>query len=249
MSVEKLLKEYADARRDSRVEEERLRDTIEKSKVAFWQGEKAGEISWMEFLYQQAAYVQKHWWLAQGMVLSALWLILYVSDSGVYERRCMGILTPCFVILLLPELWKNRSSHAVEVEGAAYFSLQKIYAARLILFGMADTCLLSVFCIISVFTVRMAAMDFLIQFVLPLNVTCSICFLTLQSKRNLSISSSFMICMGWIAVWVSVVLKDGIYEKISEPVWGGTILGSFACLCYSVMRVWRGSLQGGWLWR
>ena len=65
----------------------------------------------------------------------------------------MGILAPSFVILILPELWKNRSNGAMEVEGATFFSIKNIYAARMLLFGMVDVCLLSVFLITSTFVV------------------------------------------------------------------------------------------------
>ena len=33
----------------------------------------------------------------------------------------------------------------MEVEGATFFSIKNIYAARMLLFGMVDVCLLSVF--------------------------------------------------------------------------------------------------------
>lgn len=241
MSIETKLKIYADIQKNSSVNKEKLQCTIKKSKEAFWKSQTSIEVSWLEFLYQQAAYIQKRWWFGQGLLLAILWLILYLSNSNVYERRCVGILIPCFVILFLPELWKNRSSNAMEVEGTAYFSLQKIYAARMLLFGMVDICMLTIFCMVSVFTVRITVIDFLIQLLVPLNVTGCICFGTLHSKRNFSVFSASMLCMGWIVIWISMVLKDGIYENISLPVWLGIIILSFICFCYSIVRVWKDS--------
>ena len=110
MSIETKLKTYADLQKNSIVNKEKLQCTIEKSKEEFWKSQTSVEVSWLEFLYQQAAYIQKRWWFGQGLLLAILWLILYLSNSNVYERRCVGILIPCFVILFLPELWKNRSS-------------------------------------------------------------------------------------------------------------------------------------------
>lgn len=241
MSIETKLKTYADIQKNSSVNKEKLQCTIEKSKEAFWKSQTSTEVSWLEFLYQQAAYIQKRWWLGQGLLLGALWLVLYFSNSNVYERRCAGILVPCFVILFLPELWKNRSSNAMEVEGTAYFSLQKIYAARMLLFGMVDICLLTVFFVVSVFTIQITVIDFLIQFLVPLNVTGCICLGTLRSKRNFSAFSALMLCMGWIVIWISMVLNDEIYKNISLPVWIGIILLSFICFFYSIMRVWKDS--------
>ncbi len=73
----------------------------------------------------------------------------------------------------------------MEVEGATFFSIKKIYAARMLLFGMVDVCLLSVFLITSTFVLQIAFMDILIQFILPLNVKmAAICFRLLCSKGD-----------------------------------------------------------------
>lgn len=241
MKLENILKEYGRMQRACVADEEKLRRAIEKSKAALWQGEASGELSWLEFLYQQSAYIQKRWWLVQGLVLLLLWLSLCGVHSDVYQRRCMAVLTPLFVILILPELWKNRSNNAMEVESAAYFSLRKIYAARLIIFGMADLCLLTEFCALSVFTLHIAAMDFLIQFVLPLNMTCGVCFMTLQSKRNLSLFTSLALSLGSAAALLLLMLNDGLYARITMPMWLGMIAVSFVFLAYSAARVCRGS--------
>lgn len=164
---------------------------------------------------------------------------MFLSDSSIYTRRCMGILAPSFVILILPELWKNRSNGAMEVEGATFFSIKNIYAARMLLFGMVDVCLLSVFLITSTFVLQIAFMDILIQFILPMNVTCCICFRLLCSKEDDYVSSTLFSCLIWIAVWTLVVLKDSIYEHISTSIWCGMMILSVLYLCYSIWRVWK----------
>ena len=145
MSVEERLRAYAKEQGKGTLDEEKLQAAIRTSKEAFWRSETERETTWLEFLYQQATYIRKRWWAAQGGVLLVMWLALYLSDSSRQVQRYMGIMTPLFVILILPELWKNRSSGSMEVEGAAFFPIQKIYAARLLLFAMADLLLVSVF--------------------------------------------------------------------------------------------------------
>ena len=230
---------YAKNQKYRNIYEKKLQQTIIKSKEAYWDGEIERNMSWLEFLYQQASYIQKHWWFAQGAVLLILWMTMFLSDSSIYTRRCMGILAPSFVILILPELWKNRSNGAMEVEGATFFSIKKIYAARMLLFGMVDVCLLSVFLITSTFVLQIAFMDILIQFILPMNVTCCICFRLLCSKGDDYVSSTLFSCLIWIAVWTLVVLKDSIYEHISTSIWCGMMILSVLYLCYSIWRVWK----------
>lgn len=244
MRIEEKLISYGMEKRKRTADENLLQETIRKSKEAFWESESRRDTSWLEFLYQQAAYIRKRWWAAQGVTLAALWLILYLSDSSVYARRSMGVLTPCFGILLLPELWKNRTSGSMEVEEAACFNLRKIYAARLTLFGMADIFLLSVFFAVSACTIQVGIWDMMVQFVLPLTVTCAICFRSLSGGGNTSYFSPVACCLGWTAVWTLVILNDKIYDKISMPVWMGAILLSLLYLGYSIRRVCKYSFYG-----
>lgn len=74
----------------------------------------------MEFLIQQGAYIRKRWWFLQFLTLILLWWIMYSAEGNYYVERSMGVFAPVFVILLIPEFWKNRSSGSEEVEGAAF---------------------------------------------------------------------------------------------------------------------------------
>ena len=117
--------------------------------------------------------------------------------------------------------------------------LRKIYAARLLLFGAADVFLLSFFFAVSLFSLKIETADLLIQFILPMNVTCGICFGTLESKKHMSLFSSLTLCLFWTAAWFLLVSSDGLYERITMPVWMGVLLFSFFFLSWSVWRLWK----------
>lgn len=106
-------------------DEAKIQRTIEASKAAFFAAEEKQSLSPMEFLYQQSRYIKKCWWLLQGLLLGAVCLLLLGSDSPGFTRRSLGVAAPLFVILLLPELWKNRSSEAMEVEGTTYYTIRR----------------------------------------------------------------------------------------------------------------------------
>ena len=72
MTVDEKLHAYAKNQKDRNIDEKKLQQTIIKSKEAYWDGEIERNMSWLEFLYQQASYIQKHWWFAQGAVLLIL---------------------------------------------------------------------------------------------------------------------------------------------------------------------------------
>lgn len=211
--------------------------TIQKSKDALYQRERMHRVSWMEFLLWQADYIEKRWWILQAVLLTVLWRTLTVKRDGIYLQRCIGMLAPVFAILLLPELWKNRNSKALEIEGTAYYSLRQIYAARTLLFGIVDLLLLSIFFVAASFTVSMAVREMVIQFFLPFNITCCICFRTLYSKWFASEYLALALCMVWTAVWSFVVLRAGLYEAVSEAAWLGAVVFSTLYLCCSIYRM------------
>lgn len=215
----KQLKERLGARTRAFYSEDRLWETIRQSKTAFYEKEAKELLSHAEFLHQQSRYIQKRWWLLQGGILLLLWLLLELTESGFYVQRCMGVAAPLFAVLLLPELWKNRSNGALEIECAAYYSLRQIYAARIFLFALVDFVLLCLFALATILTGKMLAQEMLIQFFLPYIVACCICFRSLYSQRIGSEAFALAFCMVWCAVWMQLVLNENVYGAISLPIW------------------------------
>lgn len=216
--------------------EDKILLAIRKSKDAFYENEQNRPVSWPEFLFWQASYIQKRWWIFQAVILVILWWFLTTAHSDIYLQRGIGAMAPLFAVMLLPELWKNRSTGSVEIEGASFYSLRQIYAARMLLLAMADVLLLSVFFLTASFTVSVTVGEIMLQFFLPFNVTCCICFRTLYSRRFESEYFAMGLCMLWTAVWYIAVLRSDLYETISKTVWLGAVLLSALYLCYSIYR-------------
>lgn len=235
-TLEEQIREFKIKEQNAGLDEDKLLLTIQKSRDAFYRGEEKQAVSWMEFLFWQASYVQKRWWVFQAVILAALWRFL-TAASGIYLQRSIGVLSPLFVVMLLPELWKNRSAGSVEIEGAAYYSLRQIYAARMFLFAMVDILLLSVFFAVSSLTVSMTIGEMVVQFFLPFNITCCICFHTLYSRWFESEYFAVVLCMVWTAVWCLGILRKNVYEMISGRIWMGAVIISAVYLCYSACRV------------
>ncbi len=175
-------------------EEEKIAKTARKSRKLFFAEAEMQPSSYFDFLYQQAGYVKKRWWLLQAGVLLILWWSMHEGCTELSMQRGMGILAPVFVVLLIPELWKNRSSQTMEIETAAYYSLRQIYAARM-----------------------------LIHFFVPLSVTCGILFGVLCSKYIMSEFWAVFLTLLWSAVWLVVVVDNHLYQRISLPAWEGML--------------------------
>lgn len=216
--------------------EEQLQKTIQCSKEAFEENETEDFLSYAEFLYQQGKYIHKRWWAMQGMLLLLLWCMLELTESNFYVQRGMGIAAALFAILLLPELWKNRNACALEVEGASYYSLRQIYAARISVFALVDFMLLCAFALPAVLTKRVPAEEMMIQFFLPFLVTCCICFQALYSKRAESEAFALALCGVWCIVWTQMVLNEKVYKAISLPIWCAMTVIAALYLVYCIRR-------------
>ena len=212
----------------------KLEETIHKSKEAFIEREAEHVLSRAEFIRQQGRYIRKRWWVIQAVLLSAMWWILRYAGSSINTQRCMGIVAPLFVVAVIPEFWKNRDAGAMEVECAAYYSLRRIYAARLLLFAVVDLFLVSVFFTVVTCAGMLTVRDLVIQFLLPFNVTCCICFRMLYARWAKSELFALLLCLVWSAVWVRIVISEAVYQRISVPVWVFLVSMSVLYLGYCI---------------
>ena len=200
--------------------ESRVRQTIYRSVNALYEGEEEGTLSAWEFLYQQGRYIHKYLLAFQGGVLFLLWTVLKTLESGYYVQRCMGIGASLFAVLLLPELWKNRSTNAMEVECAARYSLRQIYSfmATVVVNGKA------------------VWEEVAIQFFLPYMVTCCICFRTLYSRRVGTEAGAVLLCMVWAFIWMEFVVNEEIYRAVSGAAWMAMLAAAAFYLGYCIYK-------------
>lgn len=216
--------------------EEKLQETMEKSKAAFAESEAETVISYAEFLYRQSRFIHRRWWILQGTVLFLLWLLLELTESGFYVQRGTGVAASMFAVLLLPELWKNRNANALEVESASFYSLRQIYSARVLAFALADFLLLGAFALQVLLTGKLSAEEMMIQFFLPYLVTCCICFRVLFGSTSGSEVRALFLCVFWCIVWTQIVLHEKVYGAISRPLWAAMTVAAAAYLVYCVHK-------------
>lgn len=233
MNVEKMLKE---SRIPACADESTVRETIRKSKESFIKGENRQPLSYPAFLLGQFRMIQKRWWLLQFALLVFAGHLLAVETDLVYIRRSLGVYATLFVVLLIPELWKNLTNRCLEVEGASFYSLRQVYAARILLFGMVDASLLAMFggsvCGICGF----AFADLAIQFLLPIILTAGICFVVfgLQHRNMLTVIAP---CVLWAIIWWAIIADDQIYSAILYPSWAGVLTASCLFLLFTLHHV------------
>lgn len=218
MNLENRMKNYK-KQTETRPREEKVLDTIRKSKETFYEKEQARMLTYWEFLWTQARMIQKRWWLLQTLLLAFVGFTIPGMEDDFFVQRSMGVAGVLFVVLVIPELWKNRSNHCMEIEAASFYSLRQIYAARILLFGIADIFLLTAFCVILHGKMQFTFLDLLTQFLFPMAVTACICFGLLCNKYAVNEMVSVMLCLLWSAVWWMITFNERIYTALVAPVW------------------------------
>ncbi len=216
--------------------EEKIRETIEISKETFLREEAGKMLSYPAFLYTQLRLIRKRWWLLQGLILAALWAVLPLAEDLMYAYRSMGVAAALFVILIIPELWKNRTCQCMEIESAAYYTLRQIYSARMLLFGIVDIFLVTVFCGAAALSFSLSLTDLLTQFLFPMAVTACICFGIFCSRRAFSETAAVGMCAVWSAVWWFILLDEQIYAAVTLPVWAALFGAALLFICFAVCR-------------
>lgn len=228
-SWERICRSWASAQQTRLPREAHRQETVRRAKLAFEASRDRRPMSRLEFLIQQSHTLWKGWWLLQGAVLLVLWRLLGADAGNWYTQRVMGILAPLFVVLVLPELGKNRAWGALEVECSTYYSLRQLYAARLLLFGLADLLLLTVFFSAALRSGRATPEELILNFLIPFLGTACLCFRTLCSPRPWAGRAALPLTMVWVVVWEQLVLSDRIYPLLVRPVW---LLLLFLALVY-----------------
>lgn len=242
MEPEKRLTDYKN-RMELHPQKEHLQETIRRSKEAFYSCEQQGLLTYPEFLWAQCRVIRKRWWGMQLLLLAGLWIVLSCMGESIYTKRCMGVASSLFVILMIPEFWKNQTCRCMEIETSAYYSIRQIYAARMILFGVVDTFFITLFFGAVSIALRYAFTEFLIQFLFPMTVTACLCFGTLCGKHCLHEAAAATLCIVWNAVWVLIILNEQLYAAVTLPLWRCLFAAALACLILTAIRAWKRSSQ------
>ncbi len=124
----------------------------------------------------------------------------------------------------------------ITIEAASYYSLRRIYAARMLLFGIVDIILITIFCTSAATRMNLMFSQLLIQFLFPMTVTTVICFGILCSRYPFGETAAMMMCIAWSAVWLGIILNEKIYAAITFPLWLTFIGIAFVFLAFTVYR-------------
>lgn len=234
MNLEKKLKDYKESMKII-TDEQNIKETVKKSIEVFYSAEQEKLLTYWEFLWAQLRLIRKRWWLFQILLLFLLWTALPFIQGEPFIQRIFGVVAALFIILIIPELWKSQTYQAMEFEAVSYYSLRQIYAARMLLFGIVDIVLITLFCGLTAAATNILLPQLMVQFIFPMVVTAAVCFGILSSKYS-SEATAIMMCIVWNAIWLIIILNEKIYTAITFPLWLTFIGIAFIFLAFVVYR-------------
>ena len=235
MELEKAIRMYKD-QTTVVAKEEKLLETTRKSKEIFLFCEQQHSIQYFEFFITQLRLIRKRWWVLQILMLGLVSIILPDIQDKVSLLRILGVIGVLFVVLIIPEFWKNKSYDCMQIEGTCRYSLRQIYTARMIWFGMVDMFILTCFCMTIRGKLGLATVELFVQFLFPLLVAACICFGTLCSKTLANEGTAILFCLLWNAVWCFIILNETVYKAITFPIWCALFMFFVAFLAGAVYK-------------
>lgn len=223
-------------------QEECIRLAIDACKETYFRKEQDHLLTYWEFLWGQLQYTRKRWWALQAGLLILAFQAIPNMDDYQYKMRSVGVIGCLFVVLMIPELWRNRETDSTQIEASCLYSLQQVYAARITLFGIADVALLTIFCF-TLGHMGFSLIEVLSQFLLPVTVTACICFSLLCGKSNVSETISLVACLIFGGAWWLILMNDGIYTRIVPSVWAALFAMALMFLTLTVRKTIRTTNQ------
>lgn len=216
--LEKALLMYKERNR-SEAREEKILETIRKSKELFFLKEQQHPVSYFEFMFAQFHFIRKRWWVLQTFMLAIVSFLLPDIKDEVSLLRILSVIGVLFVVFMIPEFFRNKHYDCIQVEGTCLYSLRQIYSARMIWFGMMDMLLLICFCAVLRGNSCFAAEELMVQFLFPMLVAACICFGLLGSHTRSNEAAAIMSCFLWNAIWCFLIVNETVYQAITFPVW------------------------------
>lgn len=209
---------------------------VNQSRIILMEQAKKKLLNYHEFVQIQMRQIKKRWWIFQVILLVILGLFINSNQDMYYIDRSLSVSGVLFVVLLIPELWKNTQYKCMEIEMSSYFSIKQIYAARILVLGMIDILIIVFFGGIAYCVWKIPFYSIIFQFLLPMVVTACICFKTLERQRVFNSTVTVIICLIWSTLWWGITSIEFIYEKIRVPILLVMLLGSLIFLCISIIN-------------
>ena len=200
------------------------------------------------FVWQQAGFIRKRMWALQFAVLAGVLLLVWALGDDAQTRQGYALCAAAAPLLLVAnvgDLARVYHRGMLELELATRYSLPKVTAARLLLFGACDGVLLLLLAAAGAAFCRAALWVVLLYCLTPFCAVSALCIALLRHLRPgvfgpaaLGVTVAALLVLTLPAVGLPLRL----YAPSARPLWAGALVLSLGALTFQTRRLTRGGL-------
>ncbi|MEG0911440.1 MAG: hypothetical protein RSF70_07630 [Ruthenibacterium sp.] len=176
-----------------------------------------------QFFLAQMRFISKQMWALQGVfLLCTVLLITFFTHSTFWAKQIfplLAIAAPLLILINITDFARFYSGGMLEIEMATRFSLQKVAAAKLLIFGCSDALLLLILAAFSAASTQTGLFSTLLVCLVPFNCMCCGCMILLQ-KCTVAHFTNAAVCLA-AALGGAVFLLYTNDILIASAVWYG----------------------------
>jgi len=199
--------------------ENEIKKTSLAAQESFYKSESKRILSFAEFLIGQANRIKKIWWLLQVLLLACITYVLHEEESYFSSKGNLSVCATLFIILLVPELWKNKEHKCVEIENSTFYSIRQIYTARLLVIGLVDVLIVTPFVLLLRKATGLGVNEIVIFFLIPMIATSAMVLILLSINKIHSQWITIVLCLVWAIFWWQITNLNTLYLKFMNSAW------------------------------
>ena len=202
------------------------------------------------FVWCQAGFIRKRMWALQFALLAGVLLLVWANGrAGVYALRQYALCAaaaPLLLVANVQDLARVYHQGMVELELVTRYSLPKVTAARLLIFGACDGVLLAVLALVGSAVHRADLGAVLLYCLTPFTVVSALCLALLRRLKPAAFGRVALAVVGISALAVLLPadrLQGWLYSRDVRPLWAAALAVSALALAWQSRRLTRGGLR------
>ena len=198
------------------------------------------------FVWTQAGFIRKRMWVLQFALLAGL--LVLVTATGLPLRRyaLCAAAAPLLLVANVQDLARVYHQGMVELELVTRYSLPKVTAARLLIFGACDGVLLAALALVGSAVHRADLGAVLLYCLTPFTVVSALCLALLRRLKPAAFGRVALAVVGISALAVLLPadrLQGWLYSRDVRPLWAAALAVSALALVWQSRRLTRGGLR------
>lgn len=200
------------------------------------------------FVRTQAGFIRKRMWALQFAVLAGVLALVAAGGAGdcaLPRYALCAAAAPLLLVANVQDLARVYHRGMLELELATRYSLPRVTAARLLVFGLCDAVLLGILAAVGAVVSRSALEVVLLYCLTPFCCVSALCMGLLRHLRPAVFGKGALavvaVVLGGLLLPVGR-MQRWLYGPESRIFWAGALICSVAALAWQTRRLLRGGV-------